>query len=227
MRLLRERWGGGLSYYLNPAMIAQKAVTMPVLLSPWTRSWTWFRIYDFRVSWDAETSSAWHFYRWLEVTPLIERQLREGSVYWSLRAPDKWAAISDSRRCFVLPAILPLIAIWFLPINGNSVHKGWRTESFDWERGKFEILNPKYKTITKTSNSNDQNRLWRKRSWRTNGMFRTLEYSSLEFVSNFVLQNSNFFAHAPHAVVCPRCPAINLWDMVSIAIRRLPHNINK
>ena len=57
-------------------------------------------------------------------------------------------------------------------------------------------------------------------------MFRTLEYSSLEFVSNFVLQNSNFFAHAPHAVVCPRCPAINLWDMVSIAIGRLPHNIN-
>ena len=34
MGLLREGWGRGLSYYLNPAMIAQKAVTMLVLLSP-------------------------------------------------------------------------------------------------------------------------------------------------------------------------------------------------
>jgi len=37
---------------------AQKAVTVPVVLLPWTR---------FRVSWDAETSSAWHFYCWIKV----------------------------------------------------------------------------------------------------------------------------------------------------------------
>ena len=34
-------------------------------------------------------------------------------------------------------------------------------------------------------------------------MFRTLEYSSLEFVSNFVLQNSDSPPHASHAVIFP------------------------
>jgi hypothetical protein len=43
---MMEYWNSGIVEYLNPAIIPQKAVIMPVLLSPWTR---------FRVSGDAET----------------------------------------------------------------------------------------------------------------------------------------------------------------------------
>ena len=54
---------------------------------------------------------------------------------------------------------LPLAHTAFNPLMGLPAQgKGWGLGSFDGIRGEFESLNPKYETIIKPSNSNDQNR---------------------------------------------------------------------